>query len=77
MKFIIYQDRSGKWRWRLRARNGNIVADSGQGYATKHNAKRAAEATVLGIAQLLFGKNVIDRLFISPNGKHATLCRKY
>lgn len=26
------QQRTGRWRWRARARNGNILADSGQGY---------------------------------------------
>ena len=41
MKFEIYQDKQGKWRWRLQARNGRIVADSGQGYASKRNATRA------------------------------------
>ena len=36
--FEIYEDAGGKWRWRLRHRNGNIVADSGQGYASRSNA---------------------------------------
>ncbi len=30
-----------RWRWRVKAANGEIVAAS-QGYATKWNAKRAA-----------------------------------
>ena len=42
-KFEIYQDRQGQFRWRLRAPNGQIIADSGEGYATRSNAKRAAE----------------------------------
>ena len=37
MKFIIYQDKAKKWRWRLKARNGRIVADSGQGYSRKES----------------------------------------
>lgn len=32
MKFIIYQDAKGEWRWRLKSRNGKTVADSGEGY---------------------------------------------
>ncbi|EMA68050.1 HVO_2922 family protein [Halorubrum kocurii] len=36
--FEIYEDAGGKWRWRLRHRNGNIVADSGEGYASRSNA---------------------------------------
>jgi uncharacterized protein YegP (UPF0339 family) len=43
VKLDIYEDAAGEWRWRIVARNGRIVADSGEGYATKSNAKRAAE----------------------------------
>lgn len=28
----LYRDASGEWRWRLRAKNGKILADSGEGY---------------------------------------------
>jgi amphi-Trp domain-containing protein len=38
--FEIYQDRGGKWRWRLRHDNGNIISDCGQGYASKQKAKQ-------------------------------------
>lgn len=31
-KFEYYQDRAGLWRWHLKAPNGLIIADSGQGY---------------------------------------------
>lgn len=40
----FYKAKDG-WRWRLRAMNGNILADSGQGYTRKCDAKRGAEAT--------------------------------
>ena len=39
--FEIYPDTSGDWRWRLRAANGRIVADSAEGYASKRNVNRA------------------------------------
>ena len=42
MRFEIYPDKKGLWRWRLKARNGRIVADSGQGYVRRWNAFRAA-----------------------------------
>lgn len=51
MKCEVYQDRRGGWRWRLRARNGNIVADSGESYTRAHGATRAFRATVLGVAR--------------------------
>lgn len=35
MKYHVYKDASNEWRWRLKATNGNILADSGEGYSTK------------------------------------------
>jgi uncharacterized protein YegP (UPF0339 family) len=48
MKFHIYQDKRGEWRWRLKARNGRIVADSGEGYVRKSGAYLAALRVVNG-----------------------------
>ena len=39
--FEIYEDKGGSWRWRLRHRNGNVLADSGEGYASRSNAAEA------------------------------------
>ncbi|MFC5278414.1 HVO_2922 family protein [Halorubrum rubrum] len=39
--FEIYEDAASEWRWRLRHRNGNVVADSGEGYASRSNAVEA------------------------------------
>ena len=36
--FELYKDRAEEYRWRLRHENGNIIADSGEGYTTKTNA---------------------------------------
>lgn len=41
--FQVYRDLEGRWRWRLVHRNGNILADSGQGYSRRHDANRAVE----------------------------------
>jgi len=41
-KFEVYMDRAGQYRWRLKARNGEIVAVS-EGYTSKYNAKQSAE----------------------------------
>ncbi|MDX6699602.1 MAG: hypothetical protein QOE65_2999 [Solirubrobacteraceae bacterium] len=43
MKFVIYIDRAGQYRWRLVAANGRTVGDSGEGYDSRSNARRAAE----------------------------------
>lgn len=42
-RFEIYRDAAREWRWRLKAANGRIVGDSGEGYASESNARRAAE----------------------------------
>lgn len=42
MKVEYYQDKKFMWRWHLKARNGKIVADSGEGYLTKFGCRRAA-----------------------------------
>lgn len=41
--FDVYQDAVGEWRWRLWAKNGKVVADSGEGYKRKGMAVRACE----------------------------------
>ena len=39
MKLEIYKRTDGKWAWRVRAENGQIVAtDGGQGYENQHDA---------------------------------------
>lgn len=43
MKYHVYQDTGGKWRWRLKAANGQIVADSGQGYTSKQACKEGID----------------------------------
>jgi uncharacterized protein YegP (UPF0339 family) len=43
-EFVIYPDASGSYRWRLVASNGQTVASSGESFASKANARRAAES---------------------------------
>lgn len=38
--FELYEDQEGKFRWRLVHANGNIIADSGEGYATRQKARQ-------------------------------------
>jgi len=49
--FELFADAGGKWRWRLRHDNGEIIADGGQGYASKQKAKqglRSVKSNVRG-----------------------------
>jgi uncharacterized protein len=43
MRFELYKDHTGGWRWRLRTTNGNVVADSAEGYEHRHDAERGIE----------------------------------
>ncbi|MCW3158354.1 YegP family protein [Micropruina sonneratiae] len=42
-KFEVYEDSAGKYRFRLKAGNGEVVA-TGQGYASLSGAKDGCEA---------------------------------
>ena len=37
MKFYIYKDTQGLWRWRLVAANNRTIADSGESYYNKQD----------------------------------------
>jgi uncharacterized protein YegP (UPF0339 family) len=43
-RFELYEDKGGEHRFRLRHRNGNIVATSGEGYTQRHNAQKGIES---------------------------------
>lgn len=40
-KFEIYRDKKREFRWRLKAPNGRIIAESGEGYKRKGNAGKS------------------------------------
>lgn len=46
----IWRDINGKWRWRYTAANGRTSATSGESFASKSNAKRAARRAGLSMA---------------------------
>lgn len=39
-RFELYTGKDDEWRWRLVHHNGNIIADSGEGYSSKAMAKK-------------------------------------
>lgn len=43
-KFELYQDRKREWRWRFKHANGRTMMDSGEGYKSEGNARRAIKA---------------------------------
>lgn len=52
--FDVYQDISGEWRWRLWAKNGKVVADSGEGYKRKAGAIRVCDTILEGLSATIF-----------------------
>jgi uncharacterized protein YegP (UPF0339 family) len=42
--FELYRDAEAQWRWRLVHDNGNILADSGEGYTSKQNCRSGLES---------------------------------
>lgn len=45
-RFEVFRDQGEEWRWRLRHRNGNIIATSGEGYTRKHNAWNGLQSVI-------------------------------
>lgn len=43
MKFELYADKAGQWRWRLKHANGNILATASEGYKGKADALKCIE----------------------------------
>ena len=48
----VYRDEANEWRWRLLHRNGNILAGSGEGYASRGGARRAIDRLREGIHEM-------------------------
>ena len=43
LKFEVYKDKGGLYRWRLKAENGAVLATPGQGYKAMADAKKGVE----------------------------------
>lgn len=54
-KFELYEDKAGKYRFRLKSGNGEVVA-SGQAY----ESKRAAQSGIESVQRAADGAKVVD-----------------
>lgn len=52
-----YVDKKGEWRWRMRAANGEVVADSAEGYSDRVGCYEAI-SRVLAVADAIVRDNV-------------------
>ena len=41
LKFQVYKAKNGEWRWRLRAKNHEIIAVSSEGYKARADLDKA------------------------------------
>ncbi len=51
MKFEIYQDEKGEFRWRLKGANGEIIAVSSEGYTTDQMLKKTLNNLISSVAK--------------------------
>jgi amphi-Trp domain-containing protein len=56
-RFEVYEGAGDEYRWRLVHRNGNIIADGSEGYASKQKAKQGLE----GVRTNASGAYIIDQ----------------
>jgi uncharacterized protein len=43
LTYKVYRDNKNEWRWRLKAENGDTIADSGEGYINKSDCLHGIE----------------------------------
>ena len=41
--FKLYKDTAGEWRWKLLAKNNEVIADSAEGYRRRYEAAKAVD----------------------------------
>ena len=54
-KIEAYKGADGDWRWRLRAKNGRIIAHGAEGYRRKGELKRA----IIRVVDAMFGPLIV------------------
>lgn len=59
----FYKDVSGEWRWHMSASNGKFIAESGEGYKRRADARKMAKKIVECTRQdVLFDDEVVEDL---------------
>ena len=61
MKAELYADDAGAWRWRIRARNGRIVACSGESFHGQREAMRSLDRLCAQLLRPGLKTEVIER----------------
>ena len=68
-----YEDKSGKFRWRLTHSNGNVVGASSQGFSSKASAKNNVASTLRGLSEITENPNESSytlEMYTDKKGEH-------
>lgn len=66
MVLSFYQDAKKEWRWRVKADNGRIVGDGGEGYKRLADAVNGALICRIGITNYLQGLQADESALPTP-----------
>ena len=68
-RFELYKDIQGQCRWRMVARNGKVIADSAEAYASPGNVRKAVCRVIDAIST--GGAQVVEHESLAPARKPA------
>lgn len=58
--FEVYKDEANEWRWRFKATNGRIIADSAEGYVGKDDCLAGIHLMFKSLAN--YGMGMVSQL---------------
>jgi uncharacterized protein YegP (UPF0339 family) len=67
-RFVIYKDAQGEFRWRFHANNGQILAESSEGYNNRGNCQHS----IILIKQEAGTAQINDDLKVATNTDRVT-----
>ena len=67
-RFVIYKDAEGEFRWRFHANNGQMLAESSEGYNNRTNCQHS----IILIKQEAANAQVNDDLRVATNTDRVT-----
>jgi Uncharacterized conserved protein len=70
--YELYEDNAGEYRWRLVHQNRNIIADSGEGYTSKQNAKQGLKSVTSNAPGAYIDDQSTDETVPDQGGSNAT-----
>lgn len=69
-RFVIFRDKSGRYRFRFVASSGRIVFSSAGGYGSRQEAVEAVESVRRGASTAIIGRrkpSLVDHILFGPD----------